>query len=254
MNEKDYNDIEFQGLGIVQLAKQALEKPSDFGWWGKDEMFVSWGWCGIDKNNSSNALDIVNFDVISSKLIEEFPDDFEIVGLRHWAVGHVDRLTCRILIDENKEVTDENITDAFKEAMSWLMALDNYPIADEQALDEYCWNEMRDWIIQEIPSDVYIKTSKEDTANLILDELSRDETGDFDIVGWSLDGKAPTEEMIRYIAYDLSLCATEHRDLWDEWTEEQGLPPIYWGDNFGAPPNAVHRINGQLNLFDEETK
>lgn len=244
--------IQYKGLGIVELAKQALEKPEDFGWWGKEEMFVSWGWAGIDKNNSSRADDIVNFDLITTDLMERFPFDFDIVGLRHWAVGHADRLTCRILIDEKLGIIESNITEAFKEAMKWLMKLDDYPIVDDEKLYEYCRQEMFDWIMQELPDDVYVKDSKEETVDSILGELEKDESGDFDIVWWSLEGKAPTDEMLRYVAYDLSLCAASHRDLWDEWVEENGLPPIYWGDNFGAPPNAIHKISGQLSLFDSE--
>lgn len=244
-------EIKHHGLGIVELAEQALKKPEDFGWWGKDEMFVSWGWTGIDKNDSSKADEIVNFDLITADLLERFPFDFDIVGLRHWAVGHVERLTCRILIDEKFGVIESNITEAFKEAMRWHMKLDDYPIVDDDKLYEYCFNEILEWVKTEIPADVYIKSSREETAAEILSELMQDDSN-FDVVYWNLEGMAPTEEMIRYAAYDLSLCAAEYRDLWDEWVEEQGLPPIYWGDNFGAPANAVHKINGQLKLFDGE--
>jgi hypothetical protein len=101
-----------------------------------------------------------------------------------------------------------------------------------------------------LPSEVYIRSSKDETVEQIVDAMIHDE--DFSPTEWVLDGRYPTEEMIRYIAYDLSLCASEYREFWDEWTEESGLPPIYWGDNFGAPANAIHRINGQLSLFEAE--
>lgn len=245
-------EIKYKGLGIVDLATHALQKPDDFGWWGSDEMFVSWGWTGIDKDDSSRADDIVNFDLIAADLMERFPFDFDIVGIRHWAVGHVKRLTCRILINVKIGLVESNITEAFKEAMRWLMKLDDYPIVDDDKLYEYCRQEMFDWIMQEIPSEVYIRDSKEETVDQILSEFESDYSGDFDVVCWNLEGKAPDDEMIRYVAYDLSLCAASHRDFWDEWVDEKGLPPIYWGDNFGAPANAVHKINGQLSLFDGE--
>jgi hypothetical protein len=246
----DDSDIEVQRLNIVQLATQALEKPEDFGWWGKEEMFETWGWAGIDKNNSSDAVEIVNFDHITKDLLDKFPEDFEIVGLRHWAVGHVDRLTCRIIKDPKKDIDSSNITDAFKAAMRYLMKLEDYPIIDDDELSEYCFNEISEWIEQELPAEVYVRTSKSETVGEIIDAMIGDE--DFQPTDWVLDGRYPTEEMIRYIAYDLSLCASEHREFWDEWVEELGLPPIYWGDNFGAPANAIHRINGQLSLFEAE--
>jgi len=252
-NENEFDealDIEVMNRNVVELATQALEKPEDFGWWGKEEMFVSWGWCGIDKNNSSDAVEIVNFDLITEDLLNRFPDDFDIVGLRHWAVGHVDRLTCRILENPDKPIDAANITKAFKEAMRWLMQLEEYPIADDDKLYEYCLSETFDWIKMELPPEVYIASSKDETASLIVDELMQDD--EFEVIGWCLEGKAPTEEMLRYIAYDLSLCSAEYREFWDEWVEENGLPPIYWGDNFGAPPNAIHRLGGQISLFEEE--
>jgi hypothetical protein len=243
-------DIEYQGLGIVELAKHSLKKPEDFGWWGREEMFVTWGWTGIDKNNSSDAVEIVNFDTITEDLIAKFPDDFDIVGLRHWAVGHVDRLTCRVLKDENVDVTEENITDAFKAAMTWQMQLEDYPVANDDRLAIYCENEMFDWIKSELPMEVYIAKSKDETVAQIIEEMVAND--DFDPMDWILSDRWPSEEMIRYIAYDLSLCAAEHYEFWNEWVDEQGLPPIIWGDNFGAPPNKAYYIDSQLSLFEKD--
>ena len=250
MADIDKSEIIYQGLDIVKLAEQALQKPDDFGWWGSDQMFVSWGWAGIDQHNASDAIQIVNFELITKDLMSRFPDDFDIVGLRHWAVGHVDRLTCRILINPDNGINIDNITEAFCASMEWLIQLDDYPIVDDDKLHEYCVEETIQWIEQEIPFDVYVKESKRDTAEAIFAEISS--IDDYDPVGWVLDGMYPTEEVIRYAAYDLSLCSAEHRDVWDEWVEEQGLPPIYWGDNFGAPANVMHKIDGQLSLFGDD--
>jgi len=123
------SDVLYKGLTLVELAQQALQKPEDFGWWGGDEMFDTWGWSGIDVHNASDSVQIVNFDLIKKDLMEKFPDDFEVVGLRHWAVGHVDRLTCRILKNSisHDSITDDDITDAFKAAMdclfNWMIIL-----------------------------------------------------------------------------------------------------------------------------------
>jgi hypothetical protein len=244
------DDIQYQGLTLVELAEAALKKPDDFGWWGKEEMFVSWGWAGIDMSNASDAVAITNFEVITKDLMSKFPDDFDIVGLRHWAVGHCDRLICKILNDDTKPITADNITDAFKASMEWLINLDDYPIADDDRLSDYCYQEMLEWITSELPDEVYVAESKESTAAQILEEMCT--IDDFDPVGWSLNGMAPDDDLIKLVAYDLSLCSAEYIDFWDEWVDSQSLPPILWGENRGFQPNVVHEINGQLNLFEDE--
>lgn len=240
----------YKNYNILELATMALKRPDDFGWWGRNEMFISWGFCGIDMSNASDALEICNFQYITNDLINRYPDDFEIVGLKHWAVGHCDRLTCRVLYDANKGVEEDNITDAFHSAINWHIQLEDYPIADEDSLYEYCNNEMLEWITSEIPAEVYIKNSKEETAEQILQEIYSD--GHSSALDDVLSQVYPTDLDIRHAAYDLSLCYAEYKDFWDEWVDENNLPPIHWGDNFGAPVNAVHKINGQLNLFEDE--
>lgn len=48
---------------LIRCAKDALEKPEDFGYWGNDQMFNTWGFCGIDKNRDSKILEESNFEV-----------------------------------------------------------------------------------------------------------------------------------------------------------------------------------------------
>ena len=94
---------------ILKCAKDGLQKPEDFGYWGSEDMFKTWGFCGVDKNRDSDLLEISNFDFITKDLISKFPNDFKIENYSHWMVGNVDRLVCRILkyelpfIDEVKE-------------------------------------------------------------------------------------------------------------------------------------------------------
>lgn len=240
----------FRNFNISELAEQALTRPDDFGWWGREEMFNTWGWSGIDVNNSSNVLDESNFAVVTKNLMDKYPDDFDIVGLKHWAVGHVDRLTVRIL-NTPGDFSEENITDAFKECIEWLISLDDYPIADDSHFDNACYEYMFDYLVQDIPDEVYVKNSKEETASMILEELSSSYDG-IDYQGMALDGMSISDSAIRYAAYDLSLCSVEHRDFWDEWVKEEGLPPIVWGDNFGASQENILKSEGQLLLFDEE--
>lgn len=240
----------YKGFNIVQLAEMALERPNDFGWWGRDEMFKSWGWAGIDKHNGSHFIDEFNFDVHSKYLINTFPDDFEIVGLQHWAVGHVDRLTVRILIDSDKPVTEDNITDAFKTTINCLVDLDLYPIADEELYYEKVSERAFEELCKEIPKEVYIKTSIEDVASEYLRLLI--EKYDFYEDSYVEEQFAINEEVLYMIGYELGLCSAEYRDFWDDFVNEQGLPFIFWGDDFGVGANIVHKLNGQLELDIEE--
>jgi len=115
---------------ITYYAKQALEKPSDFGYWGSEDMFVTWGFSGINKTSMSEAMELSNFEVISNSLISEFPIYFKIETYSHWAAGQATQLVCKVL-HRKGEITDDNITDAFKKVMEWHEKLAGYPVADE---------------------------------------------------------------------------------------------------------------------------
>ena len=240
----------FKGFNIVELAKMALEKPEDFGWWGKEEMFVSWGWAGIDKSNASDALELCNFEVITDDLLKRFPGDFDLVGLGHWVVGHTDRLTVRILNDSNSEIDESNITDAFKATMEWKSKLEDYPVADEDMLYDYCVDEVIEWIGNYLPEEVFIRESKDKTVSEIYSKMIEDEL--IDPITFCLDNAGPSEYGLLYMAYYLGICDANYIDFWDEYVLEQGLPSIYWGDNFGSSSNRIHEISGQLSLFEEE--
>lgn len=239
-----------KGFNIVELAKMALEKPDDFGWWGKEEMFVSWGWAGIDKSNASDALELCNFEVVSDDLLKRFPGDFDLVGLSHWVVGHTDRLTVRILNDSNSEIDESNITDAFKAAMEWKSTLDNYPVADEDVLYDYCVDEVIEWIDSYLPEEVFIRESKDKTVSEIYGKMIEDEL--LDPISFCLDGVGPSEYGLLYMAYSLDICDANYIDFWDEYVLEQGLPAICWGDDYGASSYRVRKLEGQLSLFEEE--
>ena len=113
---------------IEKYAKMATEKPEDFGYWGSDDMFDTWGFTNIDQNRDSNVLEKANFKYITEELIGLYPKDFRIESYAHWAVGNVDRLVCRVYEDD----TDKKvIASSFYLAMEWLDNLDNDPVADE---------------------------------------------------------------------------------------------------------------------------
>ena len=117
---------------IEKYAKQATTKPEDFGYWGSEDMFDTWGFTNIDQNRDSDVLEKANFKYITKELMAIFPDDYRIETYNHWAVGSVDRLVCRVY----EEDTDKKvIASSFYLAMEWLDKLDDYPVADEQTYD-----------------------------------------------------------------------------------------------------------------------
>ena len=111
---------------IEKYAKQATTKPEDFGYWGSDDMFDTWGFTNIDQNRDSDPLEKANFKYITEDLMGSFPEDYRIESYNHWAVGSVDRLVCRIYEEDRK-----TIALPFVLAMEWLDKLDDYPVADE---------------------------------------------------------------------------------------------------------------------------
>lgn len=131
----------------VKYAKQALTKPSDFGWFGFDEMFDTWGFAGINKHRDSPLVDLSNWDCAISDIKREFGDEiydenFHEVGLGHWLVGHADQLCVKILNESiaHDSITDEDITDYFKYVVDIALYLsEEYPILDESDLSEREW-------------------------------------------------------------------------------------------------------------------
>lgn len=136
---------DFHINNLMRCANDAIERPSEFGYWGTNDMFDTWGFCGIDKHRDSKLIDLSNFETITQKLIEEFPDDFRIERYRHWAVGWVERLVVRVFKSSDNK-TEENITQAFIRAMEWKDNLDDYPIADEHHYDEMLFLDCIDFI------------------------------------------------------------------------------------------------------------
>jgi hypothetical protein len=116
---------------IEKYAKMATAKPEDFGYWGNEDMFDTWGFTNIDQNPSSDILDKANFKYIVNDLMGSFPEDFRIETYNHWLVGSVDRLTCRIYEEDRK-----TIALPFVFAMEWLDKLADYPVADEDTYQE----------------------------------------------------------------------------------------------------------------------
>ena len=210
---------------ILKCAKDGLQKPEDFGYWGSKDMFKTWGFCGVDKNRDSNLIEISNFDVITKDLMSKFPNDFRIENYSHWMVGNVDRLVCRILkyelpfIDQVKE---KDITTAFIAAMEWLDILRDYPIADEGDYSDKQYqeaiNQIKGWDMDN-PGVIYKdKLNLENWEFRVYDELI-ELNCDFD----SYNQISPTDEDFYKAIYNIGLQNEDQYNKWFEFCEKNNL-------------------------------
>lgn len=208
---------------ILKCAKDGLQKPEDFGYWGSDDMFKTWGFCGVDKNRDSDLLEISNFEVITRDLISKFPNDFKIENYSHWMVGNVDRLVCRILkyelpfIDQVKE---KDITTAFIAAMEWLDILRDYPVADEADYSDKQYEQSIAEIIEWDkcnPGMIYKDNlSVENWSDSICYELQNEG------YSYSEDSYYPDEAIYKAI-YNIGLKSEEQYSKWVEFCEKYNL-------------------------------
>ena len=227
--------IDVSQYTIQELAKQALAKPQDFGYWGSDDMFKTWGFTGIDKTGISDTLEKCNFEVITKELMEFYPNDFRIETYNHWACGYVDRLVCRIL-DEPDNFDEFNITWAFKAVIEWHEKLNDYPIANEYIYDDMRIKEviesledMADYLLN------LIDTNKEYWSADLYNQLCYN--FGYDVY---LDTNIQDDD-IRLAIYQLQLWNENAINEWTEWTDRNNLEPI--------PLTKMHP--DQLKLFED---
>lgn len=220
---------------IEKYAAQSIVKPDDFGYWGDDEMFNTWGFCKIDKNLSSDLLEISNFETISSHLILKFPNDFRIETYKHWVVGSVDRLCCRTyeVIDGKKKISE-----AFYAVMEILDSLEDYPVYDEGDLSDRQYEDA----IETIKDYSYFdQLVYKDNLNLspwyvrIYDEL-------FNKLNCYAIEEVTNEQFMQAI-YNLELCSEESFEIWNKWCDDTNQK------RFDFSPNRLSRFNpNQLEL------
>lgn len=126
-----------------EIINRALERPSDFAYFGDKPLFETWGLCGPMTHRDADALTKSNYRVILKDLQERFSDDIEadieVLSSSHWAVGWTEQIMVRVLDDEGEP------TEAFAAVLDWADALENYPVADEQ---DYCCELEREEFIE----------------------------------------------------------------------------------------------------------
>lgn len=134
----------------LELAKASLQRPDNYAYWGDKSESGGWG-RAFGQSRDSDALERSNFEVITTDMLERFPDDFAIERDNHWAVGWVETGRVRVLKNPDDEITLDNLTDAFHACLEWKAKLDNYPVANEEHFSELEWREFTEFVFSEAP-------------------------------------------------------------------------------------------------------
>jgi hypothetical protein len=143
-----------------------------------------------------------------------FPDDFDIVGVKHWAVGSMDQLRVRVLKNEGK-VEYDNLTEAFNALMEWHEALMDYPVADEIDLSELEYSELiKDvaWRLQydsSLKGMIHVAGDYEELADDLIYEINQQ--------GYCSYHEPPSDDELLEAAFDLRLCIFDEADFWNDW-------------------------------------
>lgn len=118
---------------IEDFAKAALTEPDSF-YTSAEYAYTTHGrW--LSRHRDSDVLGVSNWVTIQNDMVDRFPDDVEVMGSSHWAVGWCDELFVRVRDDEG------NFTPAFEAYYEWYEKLASYPVADE---DDLCEREAAD--------------------------------------------------------------------------------------------------------------
>lgn len=123
---------------IAKWKKEALARPSDFGYFGDREgMFETWTLGPVIQTRDSGIRGKANASTIKTMLKSDpsLEDDWEITGCKHWAVGWVDQLSFRV-IDEEGELT--RISRVIKGIFD---SLSEYPVLDDSLYSEMEYEE-----------------------------------------------------------------------------------------------------------------
>lgn len=92
------------------------------------------------EHRDSDALARSNFEVIYRDLSERFGDSVDIARFGHWAVGWVEEI-----------IFDIGNDDCEQAVAAWREKLDSYPVADDEHFSQLEWDEMSDYLDDEVP-------------------------------------------------------------------------------------------------------
>lgn len=133
-------------------AKDVLQFPSDYGYFGKDEALYKTSAPTFGRNRDSEYIDNANFEIVWETLVEEFPDlvnteqdrldenpgGIYVHGASHWACGWVEQIVVPVLADKDKPVGPSNLHPAFVKVCEFAEQVKMYPAlpgAEERAAE-----------------------------------------------------------------------------------------------------------------------
>lgn len=179
---------------LIKAAKEALTRPSDFGYYGSLPLFESWGMT-YAKTRDSDVLDRSNYRRLLEDAqgiataedgdnAEDHSEYVQEISCSHWAYGYADHIVVKVLEDPEGDIVPENITHTFRfMADACLRLRDEYPVYDEsdyseleteecEAAFESEWNGV-DWD-EVVPNG----TPDDDLKWCVYRKLTEDETPD----------------------------------------------------------------------------
>lgn len=123
---------------ILRFAGQALERPSDSGW-HDDDLWETHTLMFHSAPDSDDLIAQSNTATILRDLGEayaRFPGAVESAGFGHWTYSHFDTIKVRVLYSNGE------IHPAFADAVAIALALEDYPLWDEEDHSE---RETEEW-------------------------------------------------------------------------------------------------------------
>ncbi len=125
----NFRDVEI----LPNDIREALERPDSFIFHSNDEKwFSTWSLGPVMRTRDSSLLDESNAGALLSALEdaerdgEIEPDSWEVIRCNHWAVGWVDHLAFRVILDDGAP------SNVFRFLTGWNDMLAEYPVADEE--------------------------------------------------------------------------------------------------------------------------
>ncbi len=134
MTDREWDDARY-----VEAAREALERPSDYGHWGDDRMFYSVGQT-IGRSRDSDTLEESNYRSVLRDMsaLAEYLHPGEGIDwvfehrASHWLCGWVANIAVRVLAEYGGPVTADNLTPEFIAVTNIAIALrEQYPVYDE---------------------------------------------------------------------------------------------------------------------------
>lgn len=136
-------------MNIIEAAKESLEHPPDFAYYGSYHEEEGWG-RAFAQHRDSDVLSRSNWQVISEDLLTRFPNDVHVELCNHWAVGWIEVLRIRVTTQPSR-IREYNITECFRAVVAWQEKLEDYPVANEEHWSNLEHEEFTEYLEQEIP-------------------------------------------------------------------------------------------------------